>query len=330
MAQISVRTGAPYARLLSTGAYRGSRVVDNAEMCTMIDSSDEWIQQRTGISQRHWATEDETVRSMAVAACRQAIERAGLSAADIDTIILATVSNSQQMPSLASYVAQDLGCTGPAMFDISAACAGFCYGLGLADSLIRTGAAGHVLVVGVEKLTDTLDAHDRGTAFLFSDGAGAVVVGPSEEPAIGPVVWGSDPSQAEVLTIQSWRNLPEGQDHPHITMEGTKVFRWATTFIADRARETLEAAGLAPEDLDVFIPHQANNRITDSMLRHLKLPKDVVVSRDIIQMGNSSAASVPLALDAILQSGEATSGQTALLIGFGAGLAFAGQVVTLP
>ncbi|MEL4504394.1 beta-ketoacyl-ACP synthase III [Luteococcus sp. H138] len=330
MAIIQVRQGAPYARLLSTGAHRGSRVVDNAEMCTMIDSSDEWIQQRTGITQRHWATDDETPRSMAVAAARQAIERAGLSADQIDTVILATVSNSQQMPSLASFVAQDLGCPSPAMFDISAACAGFCYGLTLADSLIRTGSSVHVLVIGVEKLSENLDHNDRGTAFLFSDGAGAVVVGPSDVPAIGPTVWGSDPSQANVLSIENWRSLPEDQKHPFIRMDGTKVFRWATTFISDRTRETLAAAGLEPEDLEVFIPHQANNRITDSMLRHLKLPGDIIVARDIAQMGNSSAASVPLALDAVLQSGQAHSGQTALLIGFGAGLTFAGQVVTLP
>ncbi|MEL4358430.1 MULTISPECIES: beta-ketoacyl-ACP synthase III [unclassified Luteococcus] len=330
MATIQVSHGAHYARLMSTGAFRGSRVVDNAEMCTMIDSSDEWIQQRTGIAQRHWATDEETPRSMAVAACRQAVERSGLDITQIDALILATVSNSQQMPSLASYVAADLGCASPAIFDISAACAGFCYGLTLADSLIRTGSATHVLVVGVEKLSETLDHADRGTAFLFSDGAGAVVVGPSDEPAIGPTVWGSDPQQADVLTIDSWRSLPADQQHPFIRMDGTKVFRWATTFIADKTRETLRAAGLQAEDLEVFIPHQANNRITDSMLRHLKLPKDIVVARDIAQMGNSSAASVPLALDAVLQSGEAHRGQTALLIGFGAGLTFAGQVVRLP
>lgn len=330
MAAIIPVAGVAGSRIVSTGASRGSNVVSNEEMCTLIDSSDEWIRQRTGIEARHWATDEETPRSLAVSACAQALERAGLQASEIDAVILATISNDQAMPSLAARVAADLGCTGPAVFDLTAACAGFCYGVGLADSLVRTGAARQVLVVGAEVLSRLLDKTDRGTAFLFGDGAGAVVIGPSETPQIGPTVWGSDPSQHDVLTLDEWSALGDDQEHPFIRMDGTKVFRWATTFIADKTRETLAAAGLTPEDLDVFVPHQANNRITDSMLRHLKLPGEIVVARDIAQMGNSSAASVPLALDAVLQSGEARSGQTALMIGFGGGLAYAGQVVILP
>ena len=226
-------------------------------------------------------------------------------------------------------LAHGLGMAQPAVMDVSAACAGYCYGLGLADAMVRAGTATHVLVVGAEAMSHVLDKSDRGTAFLFSDGAGASVVGPSDVPGISPTVWGSDPSQAEVITIDDWGQLESGQV-PYIRMDGAKVFRWATTFIAERTREVLRAAGLEPQELDAFIPHQANNRITDSMLRLLRLPDTVTVARDITHMGNSSAASVPLAMDALLSSGEARSGQTALLIGFGAGLAYAGQVITLP
>ncbi|GAA1396023.1 beta-ketoacyl-ACP synthase III [Luteococcus peritonei] len=328
---MALRTSEPrrFSRVMSVGSARGSRVVDNAEMCTMIDSSDEWIQQRTGIVERRWAAEGEDALSLAVDASRIAVERSGLQPDQIDAVLLASISWTQQTPSMAALVAQQLGLSRPAVMDLSAACAGYCYGLGVADAMVRAGTARHVLVVGAEAMSHVLDKADRGTAFLFSDGAGASVVGPAEEPGISATLWGSDPAQADVITIDDWSTLDSGQI-PYIRMDGAKVFRWATTYIADRTREVLEASGLAPEELDAFIPHQANNRITDSMLRHLKLPADVVVSRDITHMGNSSAASVPLAMDALLASGEARSGQTALLIGFGAGLAWAGQVVTLP
>ncbi|MDO5091922.1 MAG: beta-ketoacyl-ACP synthase III [Propionibacteriaceae bacterium] len=329
---LKTSTGSRYARILGIGGYRGSRVVDNAEMCTIIDSTPEWIEQRTGILERRWATEEETPLFMAVAAARKAIDRAGLDPSQIDAVICSTVSHFQQSPSLASYVSHELGLSaGPAAFDISAACAGYCYGIAMADSLVRTGGATNVLVIGVETLSRMVNFEDRSTAFLFSDGAGATVVGPSDEPALGPVVWGSDGSQALTIQIEDWAKVEDPEQKlPHISMDGRAVFRWATTAIAQKSREALDAAGISPEQLDVFIPHQANNRITDSMLRHLKLPDNVVVSRDIKNMGNSSAASVPLAMEALLESGEATSGQTALIIGFGAGLVYAGQVVILP
>lgn len=329
---ITPSIGAPHARILAVGGHRGSRVVDNDEMCTMIDSTPEWIEQRTGITERRWATEEETPLFMAVQAARKAIERSGLEPGRIDAVICSTVSHFQQSPALAAYVAHELGLSaGPAAFDISAACAGFCHGTGMAESLVRSGAATHVLVIGVETLSRMVDITDRSTAFLFSDGAGAVIIGPSETPGMGPLVWGSDGAQAQAIQIEDWSDV-EAADHrlPHISMDGKAVFRWATTFIAEKTKQTLEAAGLTPDQLDVFIPHQANNRITDSMLRHLKLPENVTVSRDIVHMGNSSAASVPLAMEALLESGEATSGQTALIIGFGAGLVYAGQVVVLP
>ncbi len=327
---IQTSQGAQFARIMSVGGSRGSRVVDNAEMCTMIDSSDEWIQQRTGIKERRWVAEGEDALTLGTAAAAKAIERAGLQPDDIDAVLVSTVSHFMQTPSMATIIADKLGMPEPAAFDLSAACAGFCYGVGMADSMVRAGSATHVLVIGVEVLSRYTDITDRSTAFLFGDGAGAVVIGPSDVPAIGPTLWGSDPALHDVIEIDDWRDARPDGEGPFIHMEGRQVFKWATTFIAGKARETLDAAGITPEELDVFIPHQANNRITDSMLRHLKLPADVVVSRDIIGMGNSSAASVPLAMEALLESGEATSGQTALMIGFGAGLVFAGQTVLLP
>lgn len=329
MTTLKTAIGPAYSRLMSVAGRRGDRVVDNAEMCTMIDSSDEWIQQRTGIVERRWATDEQTPLSMALEAGQVAIERAGLSANDIDTVIISTVSHFQQTPSLAVSVAAGLGIEDAAAWDISAACAGFCYGVGQADALVRGGLATHVLLIGVETLSRVTDLTDRGTAFLFSDGAGAVVIGPSDEPAIGPTVWGSDGHQAEVITIKAWDH-PEANLAPKIEMDGRTVFRWATTAIADKTREALAAAGLEPGDLQVFIPHQANNRITDSMLRHLGLPDEVVVARDIVRMGNSSAASIPLAMEALLEDGSAKSGDLALTIGFGAGLVYAGQAIRLP
>ena len=329
-APIAASVGAPYARLLSVASYVPSRVVDNAEMCTFIDSSDEWIQQRTGIAERRWVGEGETVETMALAAARTAVERAGIDPADIGAVIVSTVTYFHQTPSLAAKLAYELGTHGAA-YDISAACAGFCYGLAQAESLVRSGAAKYAVVIGVEELSRFTDIHDRSTAFLFADGAGAAVVGPSATNGIGPVVWGSDGSQADAINQTSeWSEAMQGGTQPYIAMDGRAVFKWASGFIADATKKVLEVAQLSPEELDVFIPHQANNRITDAMLRHLKLPENVVVARTIKQFGNNSAASVPMAMDQLLSTGQAKSGQTALLIGFGAGLVYAGQVVTLP
>ncbi len=331
MTSLNASVGAPFARMLSIASAIPSRVVDNAEMCTYIDSSDEWIQQRTGIIERRWVAEGEDAESLALDCGAKAIERAGLTASDIDAVIVSTISHYKQTPALAPQIAAKLGTEGAAAFDISAACAGFCYGLAMAESLVRSGAAKHALVIGVETLSKMTNLNDRSTAFLFADGAGAAVVGGSDVNGIGPVVWGSDGEQAGVID-QDVDLLEAGRkgQAPLLTMEGQAVFRWATGFIADAARRTLDASGVAAEDLDVFAPHQANNRITDSMLRHLKLPKTVKVARTVKMMGNNSAASIPIALDSMLASGEAKSGDTALIIGFGAGLVYAGQVVVLP
>ena len=323
--------GAAYSRVEGIGSAIPSRVVDNHEMTTYIETSDEWIQQRTGIVERRWVGEGETVESLTLEAARKAMEHAGVEATDIDAVIVSTVSHLVQTPSLAAIVAAKLGTDGAAAFDISAACAGFSYGLAQADSLVRSGAARRVVVIGAETLSQITDLHDRATAFLFADGAGAAVVGPSDVPAMGPVVWGSDGDQADVIEMnRDWNEAVATGQTSQITMQGQAVFRWATSFIADAARRTLEASGLTPDELDLFVPHQANNRITDSMLRHLKLPETVTVARTIRNFGNNSAASIPIALDAMIASGEARSGDTCLIIGFGAGLVYAGQVITIP
>lgn len=326
-------TGAAHARLMSVAAYRPERVVTNAEICERIDSSDEWIRERSGIVSRRFAAPDESVVDLAQRAARPAVERAGLTPADIDAVLLATVSHPYQTPSAAAMLTHRLGSTPAMALDISAACAGFCHGVALADDMVRSGSARHVLVVGVEKLSDFLDLEDRSTAFIFADGAGAVVVGPSETPAIGPTVWGSDGAQFDaIINRTSWLEYRDGEprDWPFLTMQGRAVFRWAVWQMSPVAQKALEAAGLTGADLDAFIPHQANIRIVDAMVKQLGLPPEVVVARDIVETGNTSAASVPLAMDRLLETGQAASGDLALLIGFGAGLSYAAQVVRLP
>ncbi len=326
-------TGAPHAAILGLGSYRPRRVVPNADIVEAIDSSDEWIQQRSGIKARRFASPDETVQMMSVAAARTAMQRAGIDAAQVDAVIVATVSHLLQTPAVATAVAHELGTNRPAAFDISAACAGFCHGVALAADMVRGGSAKHVLVIGVERLSDITDRTDRGTAFIFADGAGAVVVGPSDEPGIGPVVWGSDGEQFDLIRQrEDWRDVLESDDPrmPHLVMEGNAVFRWAAFEMAKIAQATLDRTGITVDDLDLFVPHQANMRITDAMARSMKLPERVVIARDIAEQGNTSAASVPLALDRLVEDGQARSGDIALLIAFGAGLAYAAQVVKVP
>ncbi len=325
--------GAPNARLLGLGAYRPSRVVPNSEVVAGIDSSDEWIRQRSGIEERRWATDDETLRMMSVAAARQALERSGVDPRQIDCVVVATVSHFMQTPALATLVAHDLGTDQAAAFDVSAACAGFCHGIALASDMVRGGSARHVLVVGAERLSEQTDPTDRGTAFIFADGAGAAVVGPSDEPGIGPVVWGSDGEQYDLIRSRDdWRDVltSDSPRMPHLVMQGNAVFRWASFQMAKTGLQALDRAGIGVDDLDCFVPHQANNRITDAMARAMKLPDTVAIARDIVHQGNTSAASIPLALDRMTSEGQAQPGDTALLIAFGAGLAYAAQVVVLP
>jgi 3-oxoacyl-[acyl-carrier-protein] synthase III len=326
--------GAAHAAILGVGAYRPSRIIPNAEVIDAIDSSDEWIQQRSGIKQRRWATPEETIQMMSVAASREALERAGVDARQIDCVVVATVSHMLQTPSAATAVAFELGTDQAAAFDISAACAGFCHGIAMASDFVRGGSARYVLVIGVERLSDITDSTDRGTAFIFADGAGAAVVGPSDTTGIGPVVWGSDGEQYDLIRQKDdWRDVIAAGTAtmvPPLTMQGNAVFRWASYAMAKVAQQALDRAGISVDELDCFVPHQANNRITDAMARAMKLPDTVRIARDIVDMGNTSAASIPLALERMIREGDAKSGDTALLVAFGAGLAYAAQVVTVP
>ncbi|MET8681199.1 ketoacyl-ACP synthase III [Streptomyces sp. NPDC004647] len=332
-AKIKPSKGSPYARILGVGGYRPTRVVPNEEILKHIDSSDEWIRSRSGIASRHWAGPDETVAEMSLEAAGKAIAEAGITAGQIGGVIVSTVSHFKQTPAVATEIAHRIGAGRPAAFDISAGCAGFTYGLTLAKGMITEGSAEYVLVIGVERLSDLTDLEDRATAFLFGDGAGAVVVGPAKEPEMGPTVWGSEGDKSETIKqTVSWDAYRDRTDvrFPAITQEGQTVFRWAVYEMAKIAQQALDAAGMTTDDLDVFIPHQANMRIIDSMVKTLKLPEHVTVARDVETTGNTSAASIPLAMERLLATGQAKSGDTALVIGFGAGLVYAATVVTLP
>ena len=329
---LNTRTGAAHARIWGIGAYRPERVVTNDEICEHIDSSDQWIRERSGIITRRFAAPDETVVDMSAAAAEDAIKAAGITASQIGAVLVATVTHPYQTPAAAPMVAERIGATPAAAFDISAACAGYCHGIALANDMVRGGSAEFVLVVGVEKLSDFTDKTDRGSAFIFGDGAGAAIVGPSDFPGIGPTVWGSDGSKWETISQRnSWIEVRDDDiEWPAITMQGQSVFRWAVWSMAPVAQAALDQAGIKAEDLDAFIPHQANMRITDALIKQLKLPDNIPVARDIAETGNTSAASVPLATQRMLDSGEAPHGGLALQIGFGAGLVYAAQVVVLP
>lgn len=325
-------TGPAHARILGLGAARGELVVPNDDLVGPIDSSDEWIRQRTGIATRNRAAAGTSVLDLAEKAAREAIEHAGLRGADIDAVILSTVTYFHQTPSGAAILADRLGATPAAAYDISAACAGYCYGIGQADALVRSGAARHVLVIGAEKMSDFIDPTDRSISFLLGDGAGAVVIGPSDTPGIGPTVWGSDGSQSQTIRqTHSWLDVRDnGAGWPTLRQEGPSVFKWAVWQMAPIAQKALDAAGVTADEIDAFIPHQANMRIIDQMIKQLKLPDTVAVARDIADTGNTSAASIPLATERLIREGQVSSGAIALQIGFGAGLVYAAQVVVLP
>jgi 3-oxoacyl-[acyl-carrier-protein] synthase-3 len=324
--------GPQYTRILSVGAARGDLLVPNSELIGPIDSSDEWIQQRTGIITRSRASQDIDTVDLATDAAREAIERSGIDPALIDTVIVATISNARQTPSVAAVVADRLGTTPAAAFDINAACAGYAYAIAQADALIRAGAAHYALVIGAEKLSDLVDPADRTISFLLGDGAGAVVIGPSDYPGISTTVWGSDGSKASAIqmnhTLQEYRR---GEvEWPTLRQEGQTVFRWAVWDMAKVAKKALEVAGITSADLAAFIPHQANMRIIDEFAKQLKLPESVVIARDVATTGNTSSASIPLATHRLLEEHPELSGGLALQIGFGAGLVFGAQVVVLP
>ena len=283
-----------FSRIYALGAARGELVVTNDDIAGPIDSSDEWIRQRTGIITRRRAGADTSMMDLAVAASKEAIAKAGISPKEIGAVVFNTITHPYMTPSAATLLAELVGANPAPAYDISAACAGYCYGIAQADALVRSGVAKYVLVVGAEKLSDIIDPTDRTISFLLGDGAGAAIVGPSDFPGISPTVWGSDGSQwGAVGMTSSLLDFRDGKAE------------WPTI-------------------------RQANIRIIDEMVKQLQLPESVAVARDIINTGNTSAASVPLAMHELLRTGAVKSGGYALEIGFGAGLAFAAQVVVLP
>jgi 3-oxoacyl-[acyl-carrier-protein] synthase-3 len=332
MAKLNQSTPVAFSKIYSLGAARGDLTVTNDEIAGPINSSDEWITQRTGIITRMRASQNRSLMDMAVEASNEAIEKAGIEPSEIEAVIFSTITHPYQTPSAAALLADLVGANPAPAFDISAACAGYCYGIAQADSLVRSGVAKYVLVVGGEKLSDFIDPTDRSISFLLGDGAGAAIVGPSDSPGISHSVWGSDGSKWESVGMTgSLLDFRDGTGAwPTLVQEGQTVFRWAVWEMVKVARQALEVAGVTPDELDAIVMHQANERIIDEMAKQLDLPEHVVVARDIKTTGNTSAASIPLAMHALLEQGQIKSGDLALQIGFGAGLAFGAQVVVVP
>ncbi|GAA1692827.1 ketoacyl-ACP synthase III [Microbacterium sediminicola] len=324
--------GVAHTRIYAYGAARGENVVPNDDLVGPIDSSDEWIRQRTGIVTRVRAVSDTTAVDLAAHAAAEAVATSGITPDLIDAVIVATISNPKQTPSVSAIVADRIGANPAAAYDVNAACAGFAYGVAQADALIRAGVAHYAVVVGTEKLSDIVDPTDRSISFLLGDGAGAAVIGPSDTPGIGPTVWGSDGSKADAVGMN--HTLVEFRDGaspwPTLRQEGPTVFRWAVWEMVKVARQALAEAGVEASDLAAFIPHQANMRIIDEFAKQLGLPESVVIGRDIETTGNTSAASIPLATHRLLTEHPDLSGGLALQIGFGAGLVYGAQVVVLP
>ncbi|WP_206432712.1 beta-ketoacyl-ACP synthase 3 [Streptomyces sp. ADI93-02] len=309
------------SRIAAVAGYRPSRIVDNEELAVPLGVTGPWIEQRIGVRRRHYADTDESVVDMAAAAAAKVLASAGLTAEDIDLLVLATCSLPSPMPNGAASVAARLGHPGMAAFDINAACAGFCYALGIADGLVRAGTSRRALVIGAEKMTDWVDPNDVDTATVFADGAGAAVVVASDRSEIHPVVWGSDGDHADLVAIPD--------RYSSVTMRGQAVYRWVTTQLAPVAAAACHKAGLPPDRLKGFVTHQANLRMIERLASALGVT-GAGIARDIVETGNTSAASVPLALSRLIGTGEIRSGDPVLLLGFGAGLSYAAQVVRCP
>jgi len=321
------------SKIVGVGGYRPARVVTNNELAPLINSSDQWIRERSGIIHRRFANDEETVAEMAKLATLKALEFAQIDPADVDLLLLATATNPAQLPNLAMEVAHKVGATKAGAYDVGAACSGFSYGLAAASEAVLAGDSQVAVIVGSERMSDFVSRYDRGTAFLFGDGAGAFVVTKSDDFAIASPVWGSDGSMAQAICMtKSWTDFQNEtkSEFPALKMEGQKVFRWAITEMVDVAHAALAKAGITIEDLAAFVPHQANQRITDHIAKSLKLPESVAIAKDGIEMGNTTAATIPLALETLLKNKEVKSGDLALVMGFGAGLSYSGQVIVVP
>jgi 3-oxoacyl-[acyl-carrier-protein] synthase-3 len=314
--------GPPGTRILGLGHYRPGNVVTNHDLIARgVDTDDEWIKSRVGIAERRWADPDESVVDMAEQAASKALAASGVSTDDIDLVLVATCTMVTQIPAAAPELASRLGIHAPGAYDVNSGCSGFVYALNAASAAVLTGQARNVLVVAAERFSGWLDMTDRSTCIILGDGAGAAVVGPSDTAGLGPVVWGSDGAQFDTVAIDAESRL--------FRQEGQAVYRWATGEMAPIGIEACKRAGLEPSDIVAFVPHQANLRIIDALARRINLP-NAIIARDIVTSGNTSAATIPLALSRMVEAGEIPSGAPVLLLGFGSGLAYAAQVVLAP
>jgi len=310
-----------YSRIAGTGSYLPEKVVTNHDLEKTMDTSDAWIQERTGIKRRHIAADGEATSDLALAAANQALEMAGIGAEDVNLIIIATTTPDKVFPATACIVQRRLGIRGCAAFDIQAACSGFVYGLDLADRYIRTGAAKNVLVIGAETLSRLTNWEDRTTAVLFGDGAGAVVLQEADEPGIISTHIHADGQYEDLLQVP--QGISQGYDitragEAFIQMNGNAVFRRAVATLDSIARETLDRNGIDKHDLDWFVPHQANMRIITAAAKKLDMPMERVIVT-VAEHANTSAASIPLALDVAVRDGRIKRGELLLFEAFGAG-----------
>jgi 3-oxoacyl-[acyl-carrier-protein] synthase-3 len=322
MVALPSAVGAPATRILGLGHYRPANVITNDDLVARgVDTDDEWIKSRVGIAERRWADPDETVVDMAEQAASKALASSGVTAADVDMVIVATCTMPTPVPAAAPHLASRLGITSPGAFDISSGCSGFVYSINVASNAVLTGQARNVLVVASERFSGWLDMNDRTTCVILGDGAGAAVIGPSDVPGIGPVVWGSKGDSYDAVAIDEQTRF--------FRQDGQAVYKWVTRAMAPIALDACARAGVAPEDIVAFVPHQANLRMIDMLADRVGLP-NAIVARDIVTSGNTSAATIPLALSRMVEAGEIPSGAPVLVLGFGSGLAYAGQVVLAP
>ncbi|MFF8382782.1 beta-ketoacyl-ACP synthase III [Streptomyces kanasensis] len=310
-------------RIAALGHHQPAKVLTNDDLTALVDTSDEWIRSRVGIRTRHVAGPDEPVDEMAAHAAAKALASAGLTPADIDLVMVATSTAIDRSPNMAARVAARLGMASPATLDLNVVCAGFTHALATADHAVRAGSSRRALVIGADKMTEVADWTDRTTCVLVGDGAGAAIVeaAPDGTPGIGPVLWGSVPELGHAVRIEG--------TPPRFAQEGQAVYRWATTRLPPIAREVCERAGIAPEDLAAIVLHQANLRIIEPLARRIGAV-NAVVARDVVESGNTSAASIPMALSKLVERGDVPSGAPTLLFGFGGNLSYAGQIVHTP
>ncbi|MGW7411321.1 beta-ketoacyl-ACP synthase III [Streptomyces sp. NPDC054863] len=319
------------SRIVALGHYQPAKVLTNEDLAKLVDTSDEWITSRVGIRTRHMAGPDEPVDELAAHAGAKALASAGLAPAEIDLVLVATSTAIDRSPNMAARVAARLGMGSPAVMDLNVVCSGFTHALATADHAVRAGSATRVLVIGADKMTEIADWTDRSTCVLVGDGAGAAVVEATESDdggfagmhagAIGPVLWGSVPEMGHAVRIEG--------TPPRFEQVGQTVYRWATTQLPPIARKVCERAGVAPEELAGVVLHQANLRLIEPLAQRIGAV-NAVIARDVVDSGNTSAASIPMAFSKLVERGEIRSGAPVLLFGFGGNLSYAGQVVRCP